>query len=79
MKPPIAAGSVPLDYHKFARAAYPGAILWASVYVGLGYYTGDRWEQVALLVRSHLTTAAAVGGAAAAVYVIARFATRSRA
>jgi membrane protein DedA with SNARE-associated domain len=75
----IAAGSVPLNYQTFARAAYPGAVLWCTVFVSLGYYTGERWERYAVMMRSHLSTAAAIAGAAAVVYLIVRFATRSRA
>jgi membrane protein DedA with SNARE-associated domain len=74
----IAAGSVPLTYRAFARAAYPGAVLWCSVFVGLGYYTGERWERYGTMMRSHLSTIAAIAGAAAVLFLIVRFATRSR-
>jgi len=64
----IAAGSAPISYGAFARAAYPGAVLWCCVFVGVGYYAGDKWQQVAILVHGHLRVAASVlvlaGGAA---------------
>jgi membrane protein DedA with SNARE-associated domain len=74
----IAAGSVPLTYGAFARAAYPGAVLWCSVFVSLGYYTGERWEHYANTIRTNVSTIALVAGAAGALYLIVRFAPRSR-
>jgi membrane protein DedA with SNARE-associated domain len=49
----IAAGSTPLDYRTFALYAYPGALLWCAVFLGVGYYAGDRWRELAALVRRH--------------------------
>jgi membrane protein DedA with SNARE-associated domain len=53
----IAAGAAPIGYGAFARAAYPGAVLWCCVFVGVGYYAGDEWERVAVLLRGHLRVA----------------------
>ena len=40
----ILAGSTGLDFKSFAKFAYPGAILWSTVFLSLGYYAGDEWR-----------------------------------
>ena len=40
----ILAGSTRLDFKSFAKFAYPGAILWSTVFLSLGYYAGDEWR-----------------------------------
>jgi membrane protein DedA with SNARE-associated domain len=37
----ITAGIASLEYRKFAAAAYPGAIAWCAVYLGIGYFAGS--------------------------------------
>ncbi len=49
----IAAGSTPLDYPTFSAWAYPGAVLWATTFVALGYYAGDRWREWVGTARTH--------------------------
>jgi membrane protein DedA with SNARE-associated domain len=51
----IAAGSMPLDYSCFARYAYPGAALWSSFFLGVGYYSGNRWAELLAVVRANVT------------------------
>ncbi len=65
----LAAGST-LDYETFAKYAYPGAVLWSSTFVALGYFAGDRWEAVLALVRAHVTEVAVAGAIAAVAYLI---------
>jgi membrane protein DedA with SNARE-associated domain len=65
----LAAGST-LDYPTFATYAYPGAVLWSSVFVGLGYFAGDRWEAVLAVVRRHAPELAIGVAVAATVYVV---------
>jgi membrane protein DedA with SNARE-associated domain len=66
----IAAGSTPLDYWQFARAAYPGAVLWCAVFLGTGYIAGDRLGDLTLFIQSHLGVAGALLFAAAAIYIL---------
>jgi membrane protein DedA with SNARE-associated domain len=66
----LAAGSTPLEYRTFAAFAYPGALLWSTTFVALGYFAGDRWESVLVAVRGHVTQVAAVGAVVALAYVI---------
>jgi membrane protein DedA with SNARE-associated domain len=53
----LTAGSAKLDLLSFAIFAYSGALLWASTFVLLGYFLGERWQtaseevhQVALII-----------------------------
>jgi membrane protein DedA with SNARE-associated domain len=67
----IAAGSGCLSFPAFARYAYPGGVLWCAVFLGLGYYAGDRWHAVAATARSHVALAGgALLGAVAAYAVV---------
>ena len=55
------AGTSRLQPSVFARFAYSGALLWASCFVGLGYFAGERWQQLLPLLRQSLQTAMVVG------------------
>ena len=68
----IVAGSSSLDYRGFALYAYPGGALWCAVFLLLGYYAGDRWEEVARGARSNAAVAAAVVVCIGAAYVLIR-------
>jgi membrane protein DedA with SNARE-associated domain len=49
----ITAGSGCLEYRTFAAWAYPGGALWCSVFLGLGYFAGDRWHEVLDVAHEH--------------------------
>ena len=69
----IAAGSASLQFRKFAAAAYPGAVLWSSVYLGIGYFASDRWRTiVAVMPGKRAALVLAVAAAFAIVIVAAR-------
>lgn len=51
----IAAGSMPLDFWCFAKYAYPGAALWSIFFIGIGYYSGNRWAELLVIVRANVT------------------------
>lgn len=72
----IAAGSAPLEYRTFAAYAYPGAILWCSVFVTVGYAAGERWQDALILARHHLAVAVVLAAAGAAVYAFVTAARR---
>lgn len=63
----IAAGTAPLDYATFSAWAYPGAVLWATTFVALGYYAGDRWKAALGAARSHAAPMVAVAIVAAVI------------
>jgi membrane protein DedA with SNARE-associated domain len=42
----LVAGMSGLPYKSFAAYAYPGALIWVSTFISLGYFLEDRWRQV---------------------------------
>jgi membrane protein DedA with SNARE-associated domain len=66
----IAAGSTPLEYRRFAAFAYPGAVLWSSTFLLLGYYAGDEWQRIGFDASKHLTLLSAIAVIAIAVYAV---------
>lgn len=58
----IAAGSSALDFRLFCAYAYPGAAVWSTAFLALGYYAGagGEWENAVLLLRTHVASVAAV-------------------
>lgn len=40
------AGSVRLDYKDFALFAYTGGIMWATLFLSIGYFFSDEWHSV---------------------------------
>jgi len=69
----IVAGSSELPPSIFASAAYSGAALWSLTFIGLGWYVGERWEEVLAAVHRHLVAGALV----LAIVVAAYFAIRA--
>ena len=74
----IAAGSGCFKYPMFVAYAYPGGVLWCAVFIGLGYFAGDRWAEVAHAARTHLARAALVTAVAVATYAAVRVAAERR-
>jgi len=75
----IAAGSSGLDAVRFAAYAYPGAVLWSSAFVGLGYYVGPHWKTALDDVRGHIQDIAIAGLLAYAAYLLYVLVRRRRA
>ena len=50
----IAAGSAPITYGAFARAAYPGAVVWCCVFLGVGYWAGDEGARLIAALHGHV-------------------------
>jgi membrane protein DedA with SNARE-associated domain len=74
----IAAGAAPITYRQFAAAAYPGAVLWCSVFIGVGYWAGDRWERVASSLEGHGRLAVIAVSCVVGLYLVVRFVRRDR-
>jgi membrane protein DedA with SNARE-associated domain len=68
----IIAGSSELRYREFALYAYTGGVFWCSVYLAIGYYAGDHWEEVADKARSNITLTVVILGCAVAMLVVFR-------
>jgi membrane protein DedA with SNARE-associated domain len=74
----IIAGSGCLDTRTFVLFAYPGGVLWCSVFLLLGYYGGDKWEQITDTARSHAARGIVVTAFAIGAYVLVRLASERR-
>jgi membrane protein DedA with SNARE-associated domain len=72
----ITAGGARLSFGVFAAYAYPGAVLWCSVFLVAGYVAGEHWQQFLHDLQRHAAVAAAIAVALAASYLLVR---RSRA
>jgi membrane protein DedA with SNARE-associated domain len=70
----FAAGSAALDLRTFCACAYPGAALWSTTFVVIGYYAGagPRWEHAVLLLRAHLVLVTILLVMIAVMYAFAR-------
>jgi membrane protein DedA with SNARE-associated domain len=55
-----AAGMSALEAHEFALFAYSGAFLWATTFITLGYFLGERWESTSAEIHKYLLLATAV-------------------
>jgi len=68
----ILAGSTRLDFKSFAKFAYPGAILWSTVFLCLGYYASDQWRPMLHELRKWLPLVAVFVFAVVVVVIICR-------
>ena len=64
-----AAGMSELEPRHFAQYAYSGGFLWVSTFIGLGYFLGDRWEDVLKHVHRYLLGGSIALGVLAAGYM----------
>jgi membrane protein DedA with SNARE-associated domain len=56
----LVAGTSCISYKSFALFAYPGAVIWVTTFLGIGYLVGDKWEQVFSSTQNEITTAVVV-------------------
>jgi membrane protein DedA with SNARE-associated domain len=68
----ISAGTGCLEYRVFAAYAYPGGMLWCAVFLGLGYYAGDRWHEVAAAAQSHVAIVALAAVGLITLFILVR-------
>jgi membrane protein DedA with SNARE-associated domain len=68
----IVAGASGLHYGIFATFAYLGAALWASLFILLGWYVGERWHSIVALFHRGAVVAAGVAVLSVAAYVLMR-------
>jgi len=67
-----AAGCSYVQPYIFALFAYLGAFLWATAFVSLGYFLGDRWQVVSARVHHQLVIASLVAGGLIVIYLVWR-------
>ena len=53
----LVAGMSNLEYPTFAAFAYPGAALWVSTFLALGYFVGDAWPTAFKLFHRYMVWA----------------------
>jgi membrane protein DedA with SNARE-associated domain len=56
-----AAGMSELQAHEFAVFAYSGAFIWATTFISLGYFLGERWASTSERIHTHMLIATGVG------------------
>jgi membrane protein DedA with SNARE-associated domain len=66
----IIAGTSCLEYRHFAAYAYSGAFVWVCTFLGLGYYFGEHWRDVAEMAHKNLLWISLVVLAAALAYYL---------
>jgi len=64
----IVAGTTRLEFRSFALYAYSGALVWVCTFLGLGYYFGEHWKEVAEAVHRNMLWISIVVLIAAFVY-----------
>jgi membrane protein DedA with SNARE-associated domain len=67
-----AAGVSYVQPRIFALFAYMGALLWASTFLSIGYFLGDRWQAVSERIHHHSAIAACALAAVMVLYLIWR-------
>jgi len=67
-----AAGVSYVAPYTFAMYAYLGAFLWASTFVGIGYFLGERWQAVSERIHHQLVVGGCVVAALIAGYLLWR-------
>jgi membrane protein DedA with SNARE-associated domain len=67
-----AAGVSYVEPHIFAMFAYLGAFLWATTFVSLGYFLGDRWQVVSAQIHHHMMIASCAIGVVIVLYLVWR-------
>ena len=68
----LVAGATYLPVVSFARFAFPGALLWVSTFLTIGFFLGENWKQISGLLDRGLLFAAALAGAAVLIYLLIR-------
>jgi membrane protein DedA with SNARE-associated domain len=69
----ITAGTSKLSYRSFALFAYSGALLWASLFLTLGYFFGEKWQMIAETMHEYLLWISIAVLLAVAVYLLIRW------
>jgi len=64
-----AAGTSELAPHQFAVFAYSGTVLWVSSFLSLGYFLGERWQDVQKNVDHYLILGSVALGVLIAAYL----------
>jgi membrane protein DedA with SNARE-associated domain len=69
----IVAGISKLRFPTFAAYAWSGGVLWVTTFLTLGYFLGDKWEQIAEVIHHYIVYASIVILAGAGLWYYLRF------
>jgi membrane protein DedA with SNARE-associated domain len=69
----IVAGISKLPFPTFAAYAWSGGVLWVTTFLTLGYFIGDKWEQIAEMIHHYVLYASIVILAGAGLWYYLRF------
>ena len=56
----LVAGMSGMPWKPFAKFAYPGAALWVSSFLALGYFLGDQWQAIFETIHKYMVVAALI-------------------
>ena len=56
----LIAGASRLEFSRFARFAYAGAVVWVSFFLTLGYLVGENWQRAMVLIQRYTLAAVVV-------------------
>ncbi len=66
----LVAGMSGLEYGKFALFAYSGGATWVAVFVGIGYFVGEKWRSVLAATHRYIVIALILAFAVAAIAIL---------
>ena len=67
-----AAGMSCLEAPQFALFAYSGGAVWVTLFIGLGYFLGERWQAVQKQVDHYMVGASVAAGVLIVGYLVWR-------
>jgi membrane protein DedA with SNARE-associated domain len=56
----LVAGMSGMPWKPFAKFAYPGAVLWVSSFLALGYFLGDQWQAIFETIHKYMILGAVI-------------------
>lgn len=66
----ILSGLTGYNYSRFLIAIVPGEFLWTSFNLGMGYWFGDSWETVGIIMNQYLSWILSVAALLLVIYVL---------
>jgi len=74
----MTAGAALLEFRSFALYAWPGGLIWVSLFLTLGYFAGENWRAVWDVLGKYLHYLTGAILVAILVFVLVRWKRRSR-
>lgn len=66
----ILSGLTGYNYSRFLMAIVPGEFLWTGFNLGMGYWFGDSWETVGLIMNRYLSWILSIAALILVIYVL---------